>query len=428
MKIFVVNSGSSSLKYQLFDMNTETVIAKGVCERIGVDGRLTHTPVSNGKPEFKENVPLRTHAAALNLVIEKLMSNEYGVISSLNDIGAIGHRVLHGGRKFSRSVLIDEEVIRAITECIPLAPLHNPANLMGIKACQNILPGVPQVAVFDTAFHQTMPEYAYIYPIPYRYYEQFGLRRFGFHGTSHRYVSQKALEALNIPAEGSRLITCHLGNGSSLAAVRDGKSIDTTMGLTPLEGLPMGTRCGSIDPSIIAFMSSHGGLLLSQVMEILNVESGVLGISGVSSDFRDIEKAAEGGNARARLALDIFSYSVRKYIGAYIAAMGGADAIIFTAGLGENAPATRAAIIKGFNYAGICLDEEKNKVKGRFREITGAGSAVRLFVIPTNEELAIARDTKEVIGNLINVRDGRQVPSVPASALSPKDRNAQILG
>ncbi len=261
-------------------------------------------------------------------------------------------------------MLINEEVISAITECIPLAP-PQPSNLMGIKACQKVLPGVPQVAVFDTAFHQAMPKYAYIYPIPYSYYEKYGLRRFGFHGTSHRYVSQKALEALNIPAKGSSLITCHLGTGSSLAAVRDGKSIDTTMGLTPLEGLPMGTRCGSIDPSIIAFLSSHGGLSVSQVMEILNRESGVLGISGVSSDFRDIEKAAEGGNARARLALNVFSYSVRKYIGAYIAAMGGADAIIFTAGLGENAPETRAAIIKGFNYAGSSWTKKKTRFKGR---------------------------------------------------------------
>lgn len=399
MKILVINSGSSSLKFQLFDMASETVIARGVCERIGIDGYLKLTPISNGIPELKEAVTLNTHAAALNLVIEKLTSREFGVISSLNEIGAIGHRVLHGGQKFTRSVLIDEAVIHAITEYIPLAPLHNPANLMGIKACQKVLPGIPQVAVFDTAFHQTMPEYAFIYPIPYMYYEKYGLRRYGFHGTSHRYVSQKALEAMGIPAEGSRLITCHLGNGSSLAAIKDGKSIDTTMGLTPLEGLPMGTRSGSIDPSIVAFISSHGSLLISQVMEILNRESGVLGISGISSDFRDIEKAAEEGNARAKLALDFFNYSVRKYIGAYIAAMGGTDAIIFTAGLGENAPETRAAVIKGFNYAGICLDEEKNKVKGRFCEITGAGSTARVFVIPTNEELVIARDTKEIVGN-----------------------------
>ena len=396
MNVLVINAGSSSLKYQLFDMSTETVAAKGICERIGIGGKLKHTPM-NGKPEFKEEIDLPTHAEALNAVIDKLISKEYGVISSLTEIGAIGHRVLHGGQKFSQSVLIDDKVIDAITECIPLGPLHNPANLMGIKACQKVMPGVPQVAVFDTAFHQTMPEYAYIYPLPYSYYEKYGWRRYGFHGTSHRYVSKKALEILGIPAEGSRLITCHLGNGSSLAAIKDGKCVDTTMGLTPLEGLPMGTRCGSIDPAILEFIAERDGLDFHQVMDVLNKESGVLGISGISSDFRDLEEAAAKGNARAKLALDIFDYDVKKYIGAFMTAMGGADAIIFTAGLGENGPETRERIMTGMETMGICIDKEKNKFKGQQREITGAGSTVRVLVIPTNEELVIARDTKEIV-------------------------------
>ncbi len=397
MNVLVINAGSSSLKYQLFDMESETVVAKGICERIGIDGRLKHTPVLNGKPEYKENIPLPTHAEAINAVIEKLTSKDYGVIESLKEIGAIGHRVLHGGQKFSQSVLIDDDVISAITECIPLGPLHNPANLMGIKACQKVMPGVPQVAVFDTAYHQTMPKYAYIYPIPYSYYEKYGYRRYGFHGTSHRYVAQQALEFLGIPAEGSRLITCHLGNGSSLAAIKDGKSIDTTMGLSPLEGLPMGTRSGSIDPTIMSVMADNEGLTIHQIMEVLNKESGVLGISGVSSDFRDIEEAAAAGNERARLALDIFNYDVRKYIGAYMAAMGGADAIVFTAGLGENGPETRAQIMEGLEPMGIFIDKEKNNFKGQLREITGEGSKVRIIVIPTNEELVIARDTKQIV-------------------------------
>ena len=399
MNVLVINAGSSSLKYQLFDMNTETVVAKGMCERIGIEGgKLKHTPMLNGKKEFKEPMPLPTHAEAINAVIEKLTSAEYGVISSLAEIGAIGHRVLHGGQKFSKSVLIDDKVIDAITECIPLGPLHNPANLMGIKACQQVMPGVPQVAVFDTAFHQTMPEYAYMYPIPYSYYEKYGWRRYGFHGTSHRYIAKKALEVLGIPAEGSRIITCHLGNGSSLAAIKDGKCIDTTMGLTPLEGLPMGTRCGSIDPAILQFISEREGLTIGQVMDVLNKESGVLGVSGLSSDFRDLEDAWPLGNKRAKLALDIFDYDVRKYIGAYMAAMGGTDAIIFTAGLGENGPETRERIMTGLEPMGICIDTEKNKFKGQQREITGPGSTVRVLVIPTNEELVIAQDTRDIVG------------------------------
>ncbi|NLA86743.1 MAG: acetate kinase [Clostridiales bacterium] len=397
MNVLVINAGSSSLKYQLFDMEKETVLAKGMCERIGIDGRLKHTPVSNGKPVFKEDINLPTHAEAISAVIEKLTSKEYGVIDSLKEIGAVGHRVLHGGQKFSESVLINEAVLAAITECIPFGPLHIPANLMGIKACQKVMPGVPQVAVFDTAFHQTMPKHAYVYPIPYKYYQQHSLRRYGFHGTSHRYVSEKALEVLGIPKQGSRLITCHLGNGSSLAAVKDGKCIDTTMGLSPLEGLPMGTRSGSIDPTILSFMANEEGMTFEQIMEVLNKESGVLGVSGVSSDFRDIEEASDAGNERAKLALKIFDYDVVKYIGAYLAALGGADAIIFTAGLGENGPETRERICDMLNGLGVCIDKEKNNFKGELRNITGEGSMVKVLVIPTNEELVIARDTKEIV-------------------------------
>ncbi len=397
MNVLVINAGSSSLKYQLFDMETETVAAKGICERIGIDGRLKHTPLKDDKPVFKAEIALPTHSEAINAVIEKLTSKEYGVIDTLGEIGAVGHRVVHGGEKFSESVLVDDSVIAAITECIPLGPLHNPANLMGIKACQKAMPGVPQVAVFDTAFHQTMPKYAYIYPIPYMYYEKYGIRRYGFHGTSHRYVSQKALEVLGMPMEGSRLITCHLGNGSSLAAIKDGKCIDTTMGLTPLEGLPMGTRCGSIDPAILESMANYEDLSLHQVMDVLNRESGVLGISGVSSDFRDLEDASAEGNERAKLALECFNYACAKYIGSYLAAMNGTDAIVFTAGLGENGPLTRSGIIRHLNGMGIYIDEEKNDFKGKLGDITGEGSSVRVLVIPTNEELVIARDTKVIV-------------------------------
>jgi acetate kinase len=375
-------------------------VAKGICERIGIDGKLKHVPVSNGKPEFKAELPLPTHMEAINAVIEKLTSKEYGVISSLKEIDAVGHRVLHGGQLFSQSVLIDDKVLEAITACVPFGPLHIPANLMGIRACQKVMPGVPQVAVFDTAFHQTMPKYAYVYPIPYVYYEKHGLRRYGFHGTSHRYISQKALEVLGIPEKGSRLITCHLGNGSSLAAVKDGKCIDTTMGLSPLEGLPMGTRSGSIDPAILEFMHDREGLSIHQILDVLNKESGVLGVSGVSSDFRDIEEAAEKGNERAKLALDIFDYDVKKYIGAYMAILGGVDALIFTAGLGENGPETRERILTGLAPIGITFDVEKNKFKGQQRDITGPDSKVKVLVIPTNEELVIARDTKDIVSKL----------------------------
>ena len=397
MNVLVINAGSSSLKYQLFDMSAETVIAKGICERIGIGGHLKHTPLLNDKPVFNEDVSLPTHAEAISLVIEKLVSAEYGVIASLTEIGAIGHRVVHGGMQFSKSVLIDGEVLAAIKACTPLAPLHIPANLMGIEACQKAVPGIPQIAVFDTAFHQTMPKHAYTYAIPYKYYEDHHVRRYGFHGTSHRFISAKAIDMLGGKAEGTKIITCHLGNGSSIAAIKDGKCIDTTMGLTPLEGLPMGTRCGSIDPAIIEFIANLDGSSVSEIMDILNKESGVLAISGVSSDFRDIENAAEDGNDRAQLALDCFYYSIVKYIGSYMAAMGGCDAIVFTGGVGENAPAGRERISDYLEGLGIYIDKVTNDFKGKLRDITGEGSTTKIFVIPTDEELVIARDTKAIV-------------------------------
>ena len=397
MNVLVINAGSSSLKYQLFDMSTESVIAKGNCDRIGIGGHLKHTPLLNDKPVFNEDIPLPTHAEAINVVMEKLTSADYGVIDSLDEIGAIGHRVVHGGIKFSQSVLIDDDVMTAIEECIPLGPLHIPANLMGISACQKAIPGVPHIAVFDTAFHQTMPEYAYIYAIPYRYYEKHNVRRYGFHGTSHRFVSAQAIELLGGKVEGSKIISCHLGNGSSIAAIKDGVCIDTTMGLTPLEGLPMGTRCGSIDPAIIEFIANLEGSSVADIMAMLNKESGVLAVSGVSSDFRDIEDAAAEGNSRAQLALELFYYQIVKYIGAYMAAMGGADAIVFTGGVGENAPDGREWIIDRLNGLGICINKDINDFKGKLRDITGEGSTVKVWVIPTNEELVIARDTKAIV-------------------------------
>jgi len=410
MNVLVINAGSSSLKYQLFDMKTEKILAKGNCDRIGIDGHLKHTPVGNGKPVFDNDIPLPTHAEAITAVIDKLISDDYGVISSLSEINAVGHRSVHGGQKFFASALINEDVIAVLEDCIRLAPLHTPANLMGIHACGEAMPGVPQVAVFDTAFHHTMPESAYIYPIPYKYYEEHDIRRYGFHGTSHRYVSARAIEHLGGKAEGTRLITCHLGNGSSLAAIKDGKSIDTTMGVTPLEGVPMGTRCGSVDPSIADIIADIEGTSLKETMDILNKKSGVLGIYGKSSDFRDIEVAAgidiDSGNdipgaqvdKRAELALEVFSYQVAKFIGSYIVALGGLDALIFTAGIGENSPHVRRAICEKLNGIGICLDLEKNSVRaGDFLDITGEGSTAKVFAIPTNEELVIARDTMEII-------------------------------
>ena len=396
MNILVINAGSSSLKYQLFDMTTQEVRAKGLCERIGIDGKFKHE--ANGK-KVTGDTPMATHADAIRHLTKMLLDEEYGVIKSMSEIDAVGHRVLHGGQKFSESVLVDEKVIAAIEECIPLGPLHNPANLMGIHACEEVMPGVPQVAVFDTAFHQSMPKSSYVYAIPYEYYEKYGVRRYGFHGTSHRYVSAKAIELLGGKAEGTKIITCHLGNGSSLAAVKDGKCFDTSMGLTPLEGVPMGTRSGSMDPAIVEFIANHDNLTPSETLTMLNKKSGVLGISGVSSDFRDLDEAAAAGNDRAQLALDIFAYNVKKYIGSYVAALGGADAIVFTAGVGENSAEMRAKITEGLEYLGIKIDQDKNAVRGTV-DITGAGSKVKVFVIPTNEELVIASDTQQIVSAL----------------------------
>ena len=408
MNVLVINAGSSSLKYQLFDMKNEKILAKGLCDRIGIDGHLKHTPAGNGKPVFSSNIPLPTHAEAISTVIEKLTSEDYGVINSLSEIKAVGHRAVHGGPKFFGSALITDEVIAVLEDCIRLAPLHIPANLMGIRACQQVMPGVPQVAVFDTAFHHTIPESAHVYAIPYKYYTDNDIRRYGFHGTSHRYVSAVALDYMGISVEGSKLITCHLGNGSSLAAVKNGKSIDTTMGVTPLEGIPMGTRCGSVDPSLVDVIASIEGTSIKDTMDILNKKSGVLGIYGKSSDFRDIEIEAgvdqDNGNVdrdkitdkRAALALEIFSYNVAKFIGSYIVALGGLDALIFTAGIGENSPYMRRAICEKLYGVGIHIDIAKNATRaGELLDITGKGSTARVFAIPTNEELVIARDTME---------------------------------
>ena len=397
MKILVINAGSSSLKYQLFDMETESIAAKGLCERIGIDGHLKHTPLVGGKPVFDSDMDFPTHAEAISAVLEKLTSEEYGVVKDMAEINAVGHRVLHGGQKFTASMLVDDKVKQAIRDCFPLGPLHNPANLMGIEACEKAMPGVPQVAVFDTAFHQTMPASSYMYAIPYKYYEEHGVRRYGFHGTSHRYVSAEAIKVMGLQKEGSKIVTCHLGNGSSMAAVKDGKCFDTSMGLTPLEGVPMGTRCGSVDPAVVEFIANTEGISASETLTMLNKKSGVLAVSGVSSDFRDLDKAAEEGNERAKLALDMFNYAVRKYIGAYAAAMGGLDGIVFTAGIGENSIEVREEILKGLEFLGVKLDKEANKCRGKVQKISAPDSKVQVWIIPTNEELVIARDTEDIV-------------------------------
>ena len=397
MKVLVINAGSSSLKYQLMDPQTQEVLAKGLCERIGIDGRLTHkVPATNGKYEFE--IPMPTHAEAIQAVLDALTSAEHGVIKSMSEIDAVGHRVVHGGEKFAESVLIDDAVMAAIEECIPLAPLHNPANITGIQACQKVMPGVPMVAVFDTAFHQTMPARAFIYAIPYEYYEQDHVRRYGFHGTSHRYVSHRAAAMLGRPIEELKIATCHLGNGSSVCAIDGGKSIETSMGFTPLDGVPMGTRCGSIDVSIIEYLMETHHLTIEEVMNILNKKSGVLGVSGVSSDFRDIEAAAAEGNERAQLALDMFCYKVTKRIASAAAAMGGIDAVVFTAGVGENSAELREQIVSKLGFMGIKIDPEKNKVRGEERDISAADATVHTLLIPTNEELVIAQDTAAIVG------------------------------
>jgi len=400
MKILVINAGSSSLKYQLIDMENESLLAKGLCERIGIDGKFTYKPLIEGKKKIDAvDVAMPTHAEAIQAVLDALVDAENGVVASMDEIDAVGHRVLHGGKEFTESCLVDDACIAAIKKCIPLGPLHNPANLMGIEACTKCMPGKPQVAVFDTAFHMTMPAEAYTYAIPYEYYENDDVRRYGFHGTSHRYVSARAIDLLGNP-EHSKVICCHLGNGSSLSACVDGKCMDTTMGLGPLAGVPMGTRCGDIDATIMEYLMGKYNYDIKTMMNILNKKSGVLGISGVSSDFRDLEAAAAEGNQRAQLALDKFHYEVRKDIGAYAAAMGGVDAIVFTAGVGENGANNRAEICKGLEYMGVKIDEARNNTRADEHMISTDDSKVKVFVIATNEELMIARDTKAIAEKL----------------------------
>lgn len=393
MIVLVVNCGSSSLKYQLINMDNEEVMAKGLVEKIGLsDSLLTHK--WNGqKKEVAQSIP--DHKVAVKLVLDIL--TESGVIKSMSEIDAVGHRVVHGGEEFAASTVITDDVMKALEKCSAFAPLHNPANIIGINACAEIMPGVPQVAVFDTAFHQTMPAQAYMYGLPYELYKENGIRRYGFHGTSHRYVAGEIAKVLGKKVEDLRIINCHLGNGSSLCAIKNGKSVDTTMGFTPLAGVLMGTRCGDIDPAIVTTVMDQKGLFTKDMDTLMNKKSGVLGISGVSSDFRDLGDAAKEGNERAQLALDMFHYQVRKEIGAFAAAMGGVDVITFTAGVGENGIEDRAAICKGLEYLGAKLDPEKNNVRGKDAEISTADSTVKLYVIPTNEELMIARDTKELV-------------------------------
>ncbi|MGI6092977.1 MAG: acetate kinase [Veillonellaceae bacterium] len=395
MKVLVVNCGSSSLKYQLFDMTDESVLAKGLVERIGIEGSvLKHEPA--GKDKVVINADIKNHSIAIKMVTEALTDKNHGVITDMIEISAVGHRVVHGAEKFASSVLITPEVMQALEECIEMAPLHNPPNILGINACAELMPGVEQVGVFDTAFHQTMPKHAFIYGLPYEAYEKYRIRRYGFHGTSHRFVSKVAADMMGKDIKDLKIITCHLGNGSSVAAVDGGKCIDTSMGLTPLEGLVMGTRCGDVDPAILPLLMKKENMDADQIDQYINKKSGVLGISGVSSDFRDIESAANEGNKRAQLALDMFAYRVRKYIGSYAAAMNGVDAIVFTAGLGENSSSMREAICSGIEYLGTKIDPVKNNVRGKATEISVDGAKVKLFIIPTNEELVIARDTKEI--------------------------------
>ncbi len=391
MKILVVNCGSSSLKYQLIDSESEKALAVGLCERIGIDGRLNHRPAGGDKVVME--IALPNHEVAIQSVLSALTDANHGVISSLDEINAVGHRVVHGGEKFASSVIITDEVLAAIEECNDLAPLHNPANLIGINACKTIMPGVPMVAVFDTAFHQTMPKTAYLYGLPHEYYDKYKIRRYGFHGTSHSFVSKRTIDIAGLDKNNSKVIVCHLGNGASITAVKNGESVDTSMGLTPLEGLIMGTRSGDIDPAIIEFIAHKEGKSIDEIMNILNKKSGVYGMSGVSSDFRDLENASNEGNALAQEAFEVFCYRVAKYVGAYVAAMNGVDAIAFTAGLGENDKRMRKYVCEYLGYLGITLDDEKNQVRGEERIISTEDSKVKVIVVPTNEELAIARET-----------------------------------
>lgn len=396
MNVLVINCGSSSLKFQLINSESEEVLAKGLCERIGIDGRLTYQPAGGDKAVSDKAMP--THTEAIQFVIDALTDAETGVVKSLDEIGAVGHRVVHGGEKFANSVVITEDVLKAIEECNDLAPLHNPANLIGINACQKLMPNTPMVAVFDTAFHQTMPEKAYLYGLPYEYYEKYGVRRYGFHGTSHSFVSKHAAEFLGLDLDNSKIIVAHLGNGASISAVLNGKCVDTSMGLTPLEGLVMGTRSGDIDPAILEFIAKKEGLDIAGLMNMLNKKSGVYGLSNnLSSDFRDLEAAAEEGNKPAQIALDVFCYRVAKYVGSYVAAMNGVDTIVFTAGIGENAGLVRTKVCEYLGYLGITLDQEANGKRGEEIAISTPDSKVTVMVIPTNEELAIARETVALV-------------------------------
>ena len=399
MKILIVNAGSSSLKYQVIDMEGEQVLAKGVVERINIEGsQLKHT---KGKDKYEIKQPIKDHVEATQLVLATLQDETIGVIKSVDEIGAVGHRVLHGGTEFSESVVINDAVKAAIRKCIPLGPLHNPANLMGIEACEKVMPTTPQIAVFDTAFHQTMPAKAYMYGVPKKYHDELGVRRYGFHGTSHRYVSKRVCEYLGIPQEGTKIIICHLGNGSSLSACVDGKCVDTSMGLTPLEGLLMGTRCGSCDPAVVQFIANNEGMTPDQVLDMMNKKSGLLGISGTSSDMRDVDAAADAGDENAELARQMLVYGIQKYIGSYAAAMGGVDMIVFTAGIGENNGKLRERVMANFEYLGAKLDIEKNAAcaDGKATEciVSTDDSKVKILVIPTNEEIMIARNTLELV-------------------------------
>ena len=397
MKILVINCGSSSLKYQLIDMENESVVAKGLCERIGIDGsKLTHQPA--GKDKFVIEKPMPTHKTAIQMVMEALLDAEHGVIKDTSEISAIGHRVLHGGTVYSDSIVVNDDVKRVIRECFDLGPLHNPANLMGIEACEAAMPGTPNVAVFDTAFGMSMPEKAYMYAIPHKYFEKYGIRRYGFHGTSHKFVSGEAIKFGGLDPETAKVIVCHLGNGASVSASIGGKCVDTSMGLTPLEGLIMGTRSGDVDPAVLQFIMNKEGIDINEMLDILNKKSGVYGMTnGISSDFRDIENAKADGNHLAEVALDAFIYRVTKYIGAYAAAMTGVDAIAFTAGVGENDKTGRKAICSNLAYMGVKIDDEANNVRGQERMISAADSKVKVMLIPTNEELAIARETLELV-------------------------------
>lgn len=397
MNILVINCGSSSLKFQLINTDSEEVIAKGLCERIGIDGsRIVYSPAGGEKQVKESDMP--THTEAIKLVINALTNSQTGVVKSLDEIGAIGHRLVHGGEKFAFSTIINDDVIKAVEECNELAPLHNPANLIGVAACRELMPNTPQVGVFDTAFHQTMPEEAYLYGLPYEYYEKYKIRRYGFHGTSHSYVSERAAKLMSVPYESSKIIVCHLGNGASVTAVKNGKSVDTSMGLTPLEGLVMGTRSGDLDPAIIEFIAQKENKSLSEVLQILNKKSGVLGVSGgFTSDFRDLEEAAAAGKQNAIRTINVFTYRVAKYIGAYVAAMNGVDGVCFTAGVGENSHTVRTKVCEYLGYLGVTIDETKNAVRGEEIIISTPDSRTKVMVIPTNEELAIAREALALV-------------------------------